>query len=261
MSKQLPGLFLITLLCLSDTGYASSVKKIYLTSLEWPPYSSSKLPDGGASVAIAKAAFLSMGYQLEVEFFPWTRAINEARNPNSRYSGYFPEYYSEEVAREFLYSQPMGSSPLALVENTLHPVYWRKISDLSPYVIGTVQNYINTREFDLRVASGLQKTEAVINDLTNIKKVAANRIPAAIIDKNVFHYLLNTDKRLSLISDNVRINQRLLEKKQLYLCFRNTPRGRYLSSVYNKGLKNLDTDSMIKSYIKALLHSTSEQTR
>lgn len=251
MMKKLLSYLVLSLTLVVGSGVQATDKTVFLTSLEWPPYSGQSLPDGGASIKVAKAAFSAMGYELKVHFYPWTRAIKAAGNPDSIYAGYFPEYYSDSINKHFIYSLPMGQSPLALMENSLTPIYWRTIQDLSPYVIGTVHNYVNTREFDQRVAQGLQKTEAVISDFTNIQKVAAMRIPAAIIDENVFHYLIANKPSLKRMPGQVQINKRLLEKKDLYICFNRTPQGKYLASVYNQGLQKINIDALMSDYLQS----------
>ena len=60
-----------------------------------------------------------------------------------------------------------------------------------------VQDYVNTKELDDMIAAGSIKGDAVPSDVLNIKKVAAGRIDAAVIDANVLNYLLSTDKSLA----------------------------------------------------------------
>ena len=193
MKTTLRVLFLTVLtLFLPHASYGD--KTVYLTSLDWPPYSGKALKEQGASVAVAKAAFKAMGYTLVVEFFPWSRAVNLAKSGSSKYMGYFPEYYSDDVAKEFIYSAEMGSGPLGFVEQTSKPINWRTMDDLSRYKIGVVRDYVNTAEFDARVASGKIKVEAVTADVNNIQKVSSGRLDLAVIDKNVMAYLFANEK-------------------------------------------------------------------
>ena len=108
-------LLTISLILFSGLSLAAD-KTVYLTSLDWPPYSSKALDQQGASVAVAKEAFKAMGYQLKVDFFPWSRSVALAKDSGSKYSGYFPEYYSDDTAKDFVYSDAMGSGPLGFAE-------------------------------------------------------------------------------------------------------------------------------------------------
>ncbi|ARU58470.1 succinate dehydrogenase [Oleiphilus messinensis] len=189
-----------------------------------------------------------MGYELVVDFLPWSRAVSEAKNDASQYAGYFPEYYSDAVADEFVFSDPMGSGPLGLVENKNNPVTWQTLEDLQPLVVGVVQDYVNTDEFDARVAQGKQKVQAVTSDATNIKKVAGNRVPVAIIDANVFAYLLKSDPSLKPFSEHVQMNEKILENKKLYICFKNNDFGKEIAQIFNEGLKKVDVQAIMKQY-------------
>ncbi|MFC3149758.1 substrate-binding periplasmic protein [Litoribrevibacter euphylliae] len=207
----------------SDTKTTDSNEKlVHLTSLEWPPYSGEQLPDGGASIALAKQAFKHMGYELIVDFYPWSRAVYNGTNKNSRYAGYFPEYYSPKLADTLYFSNEIGDSPLGLIEHVSNPVEWQRLEDLQAYSLGVVRDYVNTQALDTAIAEGNQPAQEVTSDAQNIRKVAGKRIPLAVIDPFVFDYLLLTDESLRFYRNDVQMNSQLLENKKLYICFQKT---------------------------------------
>jgi ABC-type amino acid transport substrate-binding protein len=227
------------------TLFCSSVaaeQKVYMTSLEWPPYSGADLPENGYSVAIAREAFAAMGYELVVDFQPWVRAVALATK-SDRYMGYFPEYFFE--TSDFVFSDSIGSGPLGFVENTRFPIEWQSLSDLRFLRIGVVQGYVNTKEFDQMVAEGHLQVEASANDTRNIHKVAKGRLDAAVIDPNVLEYLISVDVREGLLRKRLRMNARLLENKQLYMAFKNQPEGKAIRDIFNQGLEKIDIDSIV----------------
>lgn len=225
---------------------------VYLTSLDWPPYTGASLQDMGASSVVAVAAFKAMGYDLKIEIYAWERAVNLAK-VDPKYAGYFPEYYSADNAKDFLYSDPMGSGPLGFVERKDNSIAWNTLDDLKKYVIGVVSGYINTDAFDKMVADKLLKVEAVDDDATNIKKVALKRIPLAVIDKNVLSYLLSTDKTLVQYKNDLQFNARPLELKKLYICFKNDATGAKLAKIFNDGLKKINVDKIMQDYFAKAL--------
>lgn len=238
-------LLLFILLSFSNLVTADTV---YLTSLAWPPYSDKSLDQQGASVAVAKAAFKAEGHELVVDFFPWSRAVNSASQAGSKYVGYFPEYMHD--TSDFVFSDPTGTGPLGLVQNNAKPVSFSAVSDLAGKRIGVVQDYVNTKELDDMIASGTIKGDAVPSDVLNIKKVAAGRIDAAVIDANVLNYLLNTDNSLAGVKDKIAMNANLLENKTLHIAFRNDAEGQKWQQIYNKGLKKIDVDAIMSNYLK-----------
>lgn len=240
---------LLLLLSISLCQLSWAEKTINLTSLEWPPYSGKNLPQQGASVAVASAAFQAMGYKLVVDFFPWSRAVKLAQTPESKYAGYFPEYYSDAVAKDFTYSDAMGSGPLGFAEQSKSPVSWNQLSDLKGKRIGTVQDYVNTTEFDTMVAKGELKASTVISDANNLRKLINNRLDLAVIDQNVMTYLFKTDKLLKGKEKLASFQSTLLEDKKLYICFKNNKQGKALADIYNQGLKKIDVKAIMAKYL------------
>lgn len=215
---------------------------LMLSSLLWPPYSGQQLTEQGATIAVAKAAFKAMGHQLEVDFYPWSRAVKLASMPSSHYLGYFPEYYYD--TEKFVFSKSLGESPLGLVELKSHPLNWSTLDDLNRFTLGVVKDYVNTEALDSMIAAGIQRAEAVTSDEHNIKKVAAGRIDAAVIDVNVLHFLLK-QKTLAPLADKLQMNRQLLANKQVYIAFRNTEEGRRWRDIFNQGLAKIDAESIV----------------
>jgi polar amino acid transport system substrate-binding protein len=241
----------LLILGLMISQFSLAEKIVHLTSLDWPPYASKSLPQQGASVAVASAAFKAMGYKLVVEFLPWSRAVNEAKNPSSQYMGYFPEYYSNDVAKEFTYSQPMGSGPLGFVEQSGQAITWNTLSDLKGKRIGVVQDYVNTEEFDGLVASGKLRVSAVVSDSKNLRKIINNRLDVAVIDRNVMGYLFKHDKSLKGEDGKAHFQDKLLEDKKLYICFKKNKMGQQMADIYNQGLKKIDVEAIMKKFLNA----------
>ncbi len=223
-------------------------KNIKLSSLDWPPYTGTTLSDKGASAAVVKAAFEAAGYKVQIDFFPWERAVAMAKDSNSGYAGYFPEYYSADNAKEFLYSDAIGNGPLGLAQNLSAPIQFATLDDLSKLKIGVVQGYLNTEAFDQRVANGRIKVEEVVADVQNVKKLEAKRIAAAVIDSNVLHYLLKTDAASA--KGKVDMHSTLLEDKKLFICFRKGPQGDEYAKALAEGLKKIDVNAIMAAHLK-----------
>mgnify|MGYP003674613421 CR=1 FL=1 len=234
MSHKLVNFFLI--LSFSTPVFADTV---YLTSLSWPPYSGKALKEQGASVAVAKAAFKAMGHELNVDFFPWSRAVKLASDPASKYLGYFPEYHYEST--DFSFSDPMGQGP--------NPIVWSNIQDLTQYKIGVVQDYVNTVEVDSLIASGEIKAQTATSDETNIRKVGGKRIDAAVIDSNVFNYLIANTEGLVQTQGKVQMNSKLLTQKELFVAFKKSKEGQHWLAIYNQGLKKIDINDVMQKHL------------
>ena len=240
---------LCTLIGILGGFFAPQIKAdtLHLTSLHWPPYSSSKIQDQGAVIAITRAAVNAMGHELVVDFYPWSRAVRLVNRHNSKYEGYLPAYTFP--TEEFVFSDVIGSSPLGLVEQDRHPISWLQVSDLNQYTLGVVRDYVNTAELDAMIKLGTQKVEVVNSDEHNLRKVATARIDAAVMDTNVLKYLL-LQKELKSLSKKVQVNKKTLENKQMKIAFNNTPEGHFWRDVVNAGLTKIDKDSMLADYME-----------
>lgn len=230
----------------ANLGFADN--KVYLTSLDWPPYTGESLPGQGASVAVAKAVFAEAGLELVVDFYPWKRAVNLAKN-DEKYVGYFPEYYSADLEQDFIFSEPMGNGPLGFAQRKDNPVTWQSLSDLKPFKIGTVSGYVNTTEFDQMAEVGTIKVDSAGDDVKNLLKLNAKRVKLAVIDKYVMTYLLDTDPALKKIKGNIVFNETLLEDKKLYICFRKSEKGKEIQQKFNIALKKVDVSAIMSKYL------------
>ncbi|WGK82507.1 transporter substrate-binding domain-containing protein [Vibrio aestuarianus] len=233
--------FRILLILLVAFNVNAERQTVYLTSLEWPPYSGARLKENGFSVAVARAAFDIMGYELEVDFNPWSRTVASVAKKDL-YIGYFPEYFFETDS--FVFSEPIGTGPLGFVEAIAKPILWQSLQDLTDYRLGVVQGYKNTAELDELIEKGEVDWEAEIDDRHNIYKVAKGRLDLAVIDVNVFKYLVATDARADILKSRVKMNERLLLDAELFVAFKNTEQGRKWRGVFNEGLKQVDIDAI-----------------
>ncbi|MBB5019274.1 polar amino acid transport system substrate-binding protein [Chitinivorax tropicus] len=231
-----------------SSGWADD-KTITLTSLEWPPYTGQALQNQGASAAVAKAAFEAMGYKLKIEFYPWSRAVGLVKTSKT-HMGYFPEYHSTDNAKTFHYSDPIGKGPLGFAERADAPISWSRLSDLASKKIGVVQDYVNTDEFDGMVAAKQLKVDVATDDSKNLLKLGGGRIDLAVVDQNVMNYLLSNDKDLKSLKGKLKFNGKLLEDKNLFICFKKGPEGEKLAKLFNDGLKKINVDQIMGQHLK-----------
>ncbi len=228
----------------AEVAAAPDARVVVLSSLEWPPYTSEALPEQGTLATVARQAFKAMGYTLVIEFYPWSRAVHLARH-SPRFHGYFPEYHSATTAAEFIYSKPLGEGPLGFAERTDSNTTWRTLQDLSGVSIGVVQDYINTDEFDRLAAAGVLRTDIATTDERNLLKLAIGHIDLAVIDRNVFDYLISTPA-LAQVRARLKMNPSLLEHKGLFICFKKGKKGAELARIFNQGLQIVLASQQVK---------------
>ncbi|MBK6908468.1 MAG: ABC transporter substrate-binding protein [Rhodocyclaceae bacterium] len=236
-------LLIATAVLFSQVASAAETWKI--TSLDWQPFSGKTLPEGGASIAVLRAALKAEGIELQVEFYPWTRAIETAKQPG--YAGVYPSW-PEDVAPGFTGSAVLFKSPVGFVEPKAKPLVWTKLEDLKGKKIGIVQDYGNTPEFNALAKNGTIKTEVVTSDLLNIKKVAGGRIDGAFIDLANLNYFLKYDAKD--LAGQVQANPRVIDSKDLLLAINDSFVNKKANAILSSGLAKINADKIIKDYME-----------
>jgi polar amino acid transport system substrate-binding protein len=220
-------------------------KRIVVATLEWPPYTSAELPKGGATTAVVQAAFEQMGYEVEVRYWPWKRAIAKARAGADEVVAYFPGYHCNHEPG-FIASDSMGDGPLGFAEHADGEFVWTNLDELNRYRIGTVVGYANTEAFDERAADGEIQVITSADDRTNLLKLIKQQIHAAVIDRFVLEYLKRTDPEIRESADQLRFDTVELESKQLFLGFRDDAVGQAIRDQFNEG--RIDINAVVDSY-------------
>lgn len=236
----------ILMLCVAlfSSMSAMAVEKWKITSLDWQPFSGKALPDGGAGIEVLRAALKAEGIELVVEFYPWSRAIETAKNP--AYAGVYPSW-PEDVGEGFTKSPVLFKSAVGFVEPKNKPLVWSKLDDLKGKTIGTVQDYGNTAEFMKLIKSGAIKTQVVVDDITNIRKVAGGRVDGAFIDLANLDYFLKNDAKD--IASSVQANARAVDTKDLLLAINDKFANKNAAEIIKRGIAKIDAEKIIKDYM------------
>ena len=111
-----------------------------------------------------------------------------------------------------------------------------------------MQDYGNTPEFMALVKSGAIKGNVVVDDLTNIKKVAGGRIDGAFIDLNNLSYFLKNDAKD--IAAQVQANSKVIDSKNLLLAINNNFPNKKANAILASGISKINPDKIIKDYME-----------
>ena len=177
----------VAILSLSFNSAATAREVWTIASLEWPPFSGKNLPEGGSGVKALREALNVEGIGLEVEYYPWSRAMHTAKKPG--YAGFFPAWL-EDVHEGFKPSGSLFKSPLIIAQRRDSPLVIKGLDSLKGKSIAVVQDYGNTKEFNDMVASGAIAGNVGVDDLIGLKKLEVKRVQGMIIDINVLKYIL-----------------------------------------------------------------------
>lgn len=162
-------------------------RKIVLASSEYPPYFGQNLPNFGGISEIVVEAYRRVGYEVEIQFYPWIRALQMVKE--GKCDGMFALWRTPEREQWLAFSDPLPANTLGFFKRKADTIVFTRMEDLKSYQIGTVRGYANPVAFE---AATYLKRQEVSADVQNLRKLAAHRIDLALIDKALAYYLLRT---------------------------------------------------------------------
>jgi len=253
-------LLLTALSMIALPAVAADKQPVRLATLEWEPYIGQKMPDQGYCAALIRAAFATQGMTVDIQFYPWARALHLART--GAVDGLMPEYFNASRKSEFDYSFPFRGGPLVLYKRRGDAIAFSADPTIDPdtalralknYRFGVVRGYLNTPEFD--AASYLSKEEAD-DDATNLRKLVYGRIDLAVTDRRVADYLIRS--QYPDYRNKVEPMSPPLADNPLYIAFSlRSPRHQQAMVAFNRGLAVLKASGQIDAlYQRYILDPT-----
>jgi polar amino acid transport system substrate-binding protein len=161
-----------------------------LATLEYPPYSSETLPSGGSIVELTRRAFATQGYVPRIDFLPWARVRAELRGGN--YQGALALWPQEIKEENLSASRPLFYSQLGLFVRRRDPQPFRSLDDLRGRKVGIVRGY----GYPPRILGSGIVTEEAVDDISNLRKLAARRFDLVLLERLVGEHLVAGDTEL-----------------------------------------------------------------
>jgi polar amino acid transport system substrate-binding protein len=128
------------------SGSASAQQAITLMASTSPPYSDEKLPDQGLAMSVVSQVFQLAGYQPDIQFESWSRAMEGVSV--GVYEALAAVWYTDERAKEYLFSEPYLSSQLILLKLRSDPTRYADASRLAGKRLGTQVDFAYGVDFD-----------------------------------------------------------------------------------------------------------------
>lgn len=180
------GLLLICLL----TCLGLDAREIRLASLDYPPFSSPRLQEGGTLVALSRTALQLHGHSLKVDYMPWARVLLELKRGN--YDGALPLWPNEIGDLDLRPTRPLAYSEMGFFIRRGSPLQGLPLEDLKGLRVGIVRGYAYPKRL---FSTGLIPEEAA-SDISNLRKLAAKRFDLVLLEREVGLHLLHEEPLL-----------------------------------------------------------------
>ena len=235
----------IFLLMILGTFLFGQNKTIVLANeTSWPPHYGKDLKNGGYTTEIISEAMKAVGYDVEIKWLNWNRAL--ALSSKGIYDGLGACYYNKNRAEKFAYTDPIGDTQTVFFKLKTKKINYEKLEDLKSYKIGTAKGYGYPDKF--KEAVYLNTIDAPKLEF-NIRKLLNNRIDLVIGSKKVTQFLLNNNYQKDKVK--IEIIQPVIDSMPLYVAFSKNSTG-YEQKVkdFNKGLKIIKSNGTFNKILK-----------
>lgn len=221
-----------------------SKQTVELATLNWEPYYGEDLKNGGFITELARESFARVGYEMTVEFIPWSRAM--VRGERGLVDGLLGAYYNAERDKKFHFSDNLYNDNVGLIAlDDLGVESYDNLRDLEGYTIGTGRDFSVSPAFDS--ADFLDKAAARDNE-ANVHKLFAGRIDM-VVDSWIV--LSNLVKEAGYSMDKVVYVDPPLQTRGLYVAIsKQIENGRGLAQAMNAGLAGLHSDGTYEDILR-----------
>ena len=213
----------------SSLAMATVNPAITLATYDYPPYCDSSERDGGALVAIVRAAFAEEDVSVNLTVLPWQRL--SSLSADGRFDGVIGVWKTDSNSLRVSMGPPVFYSILGFYQRESSKPFTAQ--DLHGRQAGVVSGYHYPTSLR-RLGTGF---DAARDDETNLRKLQQGRIDIAITEKAVGEALIR--KRRVPASPALSWNGRILGREALSVGFYQGTMQQHWQQVFQRGLKQL----------------------
>ncbi len=221
---------------------------VRLSTAERAPYIGVNLPNNGYVHELVTEAFRRVGYEVEIIFYPWARAVMNVEK--GQRDGLLPVYYDAALADDMVFSDPFPGGKIGLIKKKTAEIpialtpnldQIHMLQQLRNYRFGVVRGSVNTPELD---AADFIYKDVVATDMQNLLKVFKGRVDFAVIDKyTAADLMVNTLPHL--IGQLEFVNPPLAEKSFHIAFSKRSPGYQQRVEDFNRGLRAVIADNTL----------------
>jgi phospholipid transport system substrate-binding protein len=229
--------------------YKSETPTLKMAGHNWEPYISNQQPANGLAVNIVTEVFTRAGYQIEMEFMPWQRVVEEMSSGAIDMS--VASWYNETRARETQFTDSYLNNDLVIIK--------RKLDSLTYSTPAEFKTYIDTRGYRLGIFKdfGYGDYFSEIAPLVSlnyykyctqmIRDVANKNTDIALLDNWTAQNSLGNSKN---IADHIEVMPTLIKRSLHVTISKNNKDHQIIAEAFNKSLAEMKRDGSYQELLK-----------
>lgn len=238
----------IFLLGLCSYPSHAAPQNIVLANGEWPPLLGENLPNHGYGSQIVSRAFSLKQVRVTYHFYPWKRALEEARA--GRVAGTLLWTSNADRQKDFLMSQPVFRSKTVLFYHRNRPINWQQLSDLKGKNIGITNGYSYGDTLNTLISNRTLFADQANTDAQNFAKLLANRIDAFPCEEIIGIHILRSQLGAEALQQ-INISPKPVHEEPMYLLIsRRHPNAEQLMRHFNAGLTQMKRNGELDVILK-----------
>lgn len=240
--------------CLAGFAHAQPVTLV--SGNDYAPYVDSRLAQGGMVTELVKTAFAHAQRTVVMEWKPWARGIEEAKQ--NKFAGTFPYLRNAEREKDFLYSDEVVSvRSTAFVKAGDTRFDFTNVASLAGTTYCLSVGWAPTPKLAPMVASGQIKVSSPDNISSCAKMVALGRADYFVYGDIQVAFALKTGE-LPVGSIAMAESEPLALTPLYFIASKTAPGSAQLIESFNEGLKAIRKNGLYSKIVKA--HSTARPT-
>jgi len=212
-------------------------KRFTFLTVDFPPYYGQDLPEYGWVSEVAKAALEIQGYEVEIRFVPWVKALEDTQA--GYYDALLGAYYTAERAEKYYFTAPIAQVRTGFFKRTDKKVSFKQLKELKDYKIGVVEGYATSKQFD--TADYLNKVAVTDLDV-GLKMLYEGSLELMADSEVVGNYRLKhfLEKKESGISSKIEFLKPVLAMNKIYVAISKKAPNAYRKLIdFNQGLRKI----------------------
>ncbi|PPC78209.1 amino acid ABC transporter substrate-binding protein [Pokkaliibacter plantistimulans] len=228
------------LLVSAETLQNPQTKHVTIAGDPWPPYLDDRRADKGIAVQLAREALEEEGYQVEMVFVPWARALEGTRT--GMFDMIVDAWWDSDRSRDFMFSRPYLDSSIKFIKRKNDPFTFLGLSSLAGKNIALIRGYAYNSDF---LASNNYNTFEIRAFPQGISMLLEGRIDLMPENETVARYQLSQQDKAAL--QQVEFAEKPLSHNLIYaISGYQNPRHTELIDAFNRGLMKLVSSGRYK---------------